>query len=100
MEKGWVAAMPDAYVTITARGKTSRLYTGATGRLEPCRRDGARLVWYEEQPTLLHAKRRGAVIRRWKRACKIATIERANPGWEDLSADRRMAAAQTDQTPR
>ncbi len=42
------------------------------------------LVWYE-----VHDSREGAVIRErqikeWKRAWKLALIERTNPDWNDL----------------
>jgi len=90
--------MARAYVTIAAHGKTGRLYTGVTGRLESGRPDGAMLVWVEEHPSLVQARRRGAAIRRWKRACKIATIERVNPGWKDLSAG--PPTRRRNQTPR
>jgi putative endonuclease len=78
--------MMRGFVFIATRGKTSRLYTGVTGALTPWRIHGARLVWYEECSSLPEARRRAGDIRRWNRACKRAVIERANPGWKDLSA--------------
>jgi len=80
--------MTRAFVTIAVRGKMGRLCTGVTGMLAAWRGDGARLVWYEECPSLPQAKRRAGDIRRWNRACKIAIIEKANPAWEDLSDGR------------
>jgi putative endonuclease len=78
--------MKPGFVYIAARGKSGRLYTGVTAALTSCR--GARLVWYEERPSLAEAKRRAADIRRWQRSCKRAVIARVNPGWQDLRAGR------------
>ena len=73
-----------SYVTITARGRNDRLYLDVTGTL--ARRGSSRLVWYEEYPGRPQAVRRRADIGRWARDCKVALIERLNPGWKDLSA--------------
>ncbi len=42
------------------------------------------LVWFEEHPLYASAIQRETSIKRWKRAWKIALIERHNPNWEDL----------------
>jgi len=76
--------MKQAYVTLAARGRKNQLYAGVTAELASCR-GGGKLLWFELCPTLPQAKRRAAAIRRWNRACKIAVINRANPGWRDLS---------------
>ena len=43
-----------------------------------------RLVWYEPHPTMESAIRREKAIKEWKRAWKLALIEKINPGWDDL----------------
>ena len=43
-----------------------------------------RLVYYEEHATAESAIRREKQIKEWKRAWKIALIERGNPHWIDL----------------
>ena len=75
--------MPQTYVMLTTRSKSNRLFLGVSGTL--AHRGGARLVWYEEFPGRPQAARREADIKRWARGCKIALIERLNPGWMDLS---------------
>ena len=43
-----------------------------------------RLVYFEEYPLYADAIRRETNLKRWKRAWKIALIEKANPDWDDL----------------
>ena len=43
-----------------------------------------RLVWFELHESLAAAARRERQIKEWKRAGKIALIERDNPHWIDL----------------
>jgi len=43
-----------------------------------------RLVWFEEHPLYLDAIQRETSIKRWKRAWKLALIEKNNPNWDDL----------------
>ena len=87
---GWVYIMADRY-----RGT---LYVGVTADLAArvwphregqgskfCKKYGLRrLVWAERGDTIdaciAHEKR----IKKWRRAWKIAMIERANPDWDDL----------------
>jgi putative endonuclease len=44
-----------------------------------------RLVWFEPFQYVNYAIAREKQIKRWRREKKIALIEEANPGWEDLS---------------
>ena len=44
-----------------------------------------KLVWLEAHDTREQAWLREKQIKEWKRAWKIALIERENPEWEDLS---------------
>ena len=73
--------MRPSYVTLTTRGKSDRLYLDVSSTLA----HRGRLVWYEEYPGRPQAVRRRADIKRWARDCKIALIEKRNPGWTDLS---------------
>ncbi len=43
-----------------------------------------RLVWFEEYPLYADAIRRETSLKRWKRAWKLALIEKGNPDWDDL----------------
>ncbi len=42
------------------------------------------LVWYEVHGTMESAIAREKAIKEWKRAWKMALIERSNPQWRDL----------------
>ena len=46
------------------------------------------LVWYEDYPSLIEARHREYAIKKWRRAWKIALIERMNPDWRDLYDER------------
>lgn len=88
------------YVYMLASQKNGTLYIGVTNDLiarvhahkegiasEFTKRYGVtRLVWYEEYPTVPQAIQRETSLKRWKRAWKIALIEKVNPAWDDLSA--------------
>ena len=45
------------------------------------------LVWYELHESMESAIRREKAIKEWKRAWKIALIERFNGSWRDLYPD-------------
>ena len=90
--------MPRGFVYILASKRNGTLYTGITGNLlarmqahrkgrgsEFCKKYGVtRLVWYEEHALYTRAIQRETNIKRWKRAWKIALIEKSNPDWDDL----------------
>ena len=42
------------------------------------------LVWFEEHTDIREAIRREKAVKRWRRAWKIALIEKSNPDWRDL----------------
>jgi putative endonuclease len=44
-----------------------------------------KLVYLEQYPSILEARARERALKRWRRAWKIALIEKLNPGWRDLS---------------
>jgi len=44
-----------------------------------------KLVYVEEYGSILEARARERTLKRWRRAWKIALIEKLNPEWRDLS---------------
>ncbi|PPQ42791.1 GIY-YIG nuclease family protein [Rhodopseudomonas palustris] len=44
----------------------------------------AKLVWFEIHDDPISAITREKEIKKWRRAWKVALIERDNPGWDDL----------------
>jgi putative endonuclease len=44
-----------------------------------------RLVYFEAFESILEARAREHTLKRWRRAWKIALIEKLNPDWRDLS---------------
>lgn len=45
------------------------------------------LVWYEEHPDFMSARKREVEIKGWRREKKVALIEAENPDWADLSLE-------------
>jgi putative endonuclease len=43
------------------------------------------LVYYEEYSSILEARDRERVLKRWRRAWKFDLIEKLNPNWRDLT---------------
>jgi len=90
--------MPSGFVYILASKRNGTLYIGITSnlpeRMERHRKgEGSvfvkkygvtQLVWFEEYPLYADAIRRETSLKRWKRAWKLALIEKNNPGWENL----------------
>lgn len=84
------------YILASARNGT--LYTGSArdlaGRVYEHREglrpgftrkyDVTRLVWFEAHESVAAAYKREQLIKRWRRAWKLALIEKMNPRWEDL----------------
>jgi putative endonuclease len=90
--------MPSGFVYILASRRNGTLYIGVTsdllGRMEQ-HREGigsafvkkygvCRLVHFEEYPLYTDTMRRETSLKRWKRAWKLALIEKHNPQWIDL----------------
>ena len=85
-------------VYILASQRNGTLYTGVSGHFvrrvyehrigkgSPFTRKYhvTRLVWFEVHDWLDGARLREKRIKEWKRAWKIALIEKDNPAWEDL----------------
>jgi putative endonuclease len=90
--------MPSGFVYILASKRNGTLYTGITSNIPErvqAHREGrgsefvrkynvTRLVWYEEHRLYAAAIQRETNIKRWKRAWKLALIEKTNPDWDDL----------------
>jgi putative endonuclease len=89
------------HVYILANSRHGALYVGVTndlarrmaahkGKLMPgfTERYGIdKLVYVESYGSILEARAREHAVKRWRRAWKIALIEKLNPEWRDLSED-------------
>ena len=89
------------YVYILASCRNGTLYIGMTDDLARrvwehrigavpgfTRKYGVdRLVYVEEYGSILEARAREHAMKRWRRAWKIALIEKDNPQWRDLSGE-------------
>jgi putative endonuclease len=66
-----------------------RVYQHRTKQLKgfTAQYDVTRLVWYEVCPDLEAARIREKRLKRWRRAWKLALIEKENPQWRDLWED-------------
>ena len=97
-DRGKLQEMPVYFVYIMA-SRSRTLYTGVTNDLERRvneHRQGQipgftakyrvnRLVYYEATPNVSAAIAREKRIKSWRREKKVALIEGANPGWDDLA---------------
>jgi putative endonuclease len=45
------------------------------------------LAYFEEYASILEARAREAVLKRWRRQWKIDLVEKLNPEWRDLTDD-------------
>ena len=91
----------DPMVYILASHRDGTLYVGVTsdgvGRISEHKQDLLegftkrygihRLVYFEYHDTMAAAIRREKLLKRWRRAWKIALIENSNPEWKDLYWD-------------
>ncbi len=89
------------YVYILASRYKGTLYIGVTNNLSrriEQHRSGAipgftkeygiyTLVYFEEHASILEARARERVLKRWRREWKIQLIEFVNPSWRDLTPD-------------
>lgn len=86
------------YVYLLASRKDGALYVGVTNDLVrrayehrtkavpgfTSKYNIAKLVWFEIHDNPISAITREKEIKKWRRAWKVALIERDNPGWDDL----------------
>lgn len=86
------------YVYLLASRKDGALYVGVTNDLVrrayehrtkavpgfTSKYNIAKLVWFEIHDDPIAAITREKEIKKWRRAWKVALIERDNPGWDDL----------------
>jgi putative endonuclease len=89
------------YVYILASRYRGTLYVGVTNDLSRRvgeHKNGAvvgftkkyevnRLVYYEEFGSILEARARERILKRWRREWKFSLIENVNPRWRDLTPD-------------
>ena len=82
-----------AYVYLLASSKDGAIYLGATSNLakriaEHRSGEGSqhtnhyqihRLVWFQEFPDILQAREQEGRMKKWRRAWKVALIEKLNP---------------------
>jgi putative endonuclease len=94
---GW-ATVKEPCVYLLASRREGTLYVGVTSnlveRVFEHRNDLRagftseysvhRLVWFEKHDFMESAIRREKALKEWRRAWKIALIERTNPEWTDL----------------
>jgi putative endonuclease len=87
------------FVYILASQRNGTLYVGVTndlvrrmsehkGKVVPgfTRKYGVdKLVYFEQYASILEARARERVLKRWHRAWKLALIEKMNPQWRDLT---------------
>jgi len=92
------------WVYILASKRNGTLYTGLTNDLSrrvfehktksasgfTRRYDVTSLVYFERFEWIGEAKSRERQLKRWRRAWKIALIEKDNPTWEDLYGTMRF----------
>ena len=46
-----------------------------------------RLVYFEEYASITEARARERSLKRWRRAWKLALVDKPNPEWRDLAED-------------
>jgi putative endonuclease len=54
------------------------------------RRRANQLVYFEAFDSILEARAREHSLKRWRRAWKIALIEKSNPHWRDLTEELKF----------
>jgi putative endonuclease len=91
------------FVYILAGKRNGTLYAGVTNNsARPMSEHKGKLVagftrrydvnllvyfYFETFDSILRARARGHALQRWRRAWKIALIEKLNVGWRDLTAE-------------
>ena len=92
------------FVYILASKRNGTLYVGVTNdlarrlsehkaKLVPsftCKYNVDQLVYFEAYDSILEARAREHSLKRWRRAWKIALIEKLNPDWRDLAYELNL----------
>jgi len=92
------------FVYILASKRNGTLYVGVTNNLARrltehkaklvpgfTRQYGVdRLVYFEALDSIVEARAREHSLKRWRRAWKIALIEKLNPDWRDLTSELNL----------
>jgi putative endonuclease len=100
-----------AWVYLLASRRNGTLYLGVTNDLDrrvsehrqhefsgfTSKYGVTRLVWCEHFPRIDDAIATEKRLKRWRRAWKIALIERQNPNWDDLADARRVGPVSAPQ---
>jgi putative endonuclease len=76
------------YVGVTSN-LANRMHTHKTGAVPGFSKTYKvhRLVYFEGYASILEARQREHVLKRWRREWKFALIEKVNPNWRDLTAE-------------
>ncbi|MGB9369953.1 MAG: GIY-YIG nuclease family protein [Xanthobacteraceae bacterium] len=51
-----------------------------------------RLVYFEEYASITEARARERSLKRWRRAWKLALVDKSNPEWRDLTEEHFVIA--------
>jgi len=92
------------FVYILASKRNRTLHVGVTNdlarrlsehkaKLVPgftCKYNVDQLVYFEAYDSILEARAREHSLKRWRRAWKIALIEKLNPDWRDLAYELNL----------
>ena len=92
------------FTYIMASGRNGTIYTGSTDDLITrvnqhrnktfegftAKHNVDQLVWYEVFGSRSAAFKRERQIKKWNRVWKLDLIEKANPGWDDLTDRLRL----------
>jgi putative endonuclease len=93
--------MEGYFVYLLANRRYGVLYVGVTNdlarRIDQHRQKVVRgftakygivkLVYFEEFESILEARAREYTLKRWRRAWKLALVDKVNPEWRDLSEE-------------
>jgi putative endonuclease len=93
--------MEGYFVYLLANRRYGVLYVGVTNdlarRIDQHRQKVVRgftakygivkLVYFEEFESILEARAREYALKRWRRAWKLALVDKVNPEWRDLSEE-------------
>jgi putative endonuclease len=88
-----LASKPNGTLYVGVTNNLVRRLTEHRAKLVPgfTRQYGVdQLVYFEAFDSILEARAREHSLKRWRRAWKIALIEKLNPIWRDLTSDLNL----------